>query len=489
MPEKYINLLDTEEKPYLEKPKKKKRFLFWGMIIVLFFLFVACSTYAMLPAKLDNQIAYDPLTQEQIKPDGFFKRMKKIFSNEETIIEEHKKEDRINFLLLGVGGYGHDGGTLADTIMIVSVKPSTEEIALVSIPRDLAVNIPGQGTYKINHTNYFGEKEKKNFGPAFTANILKDTFGVDIHYYLRVDFKAFKEIIDSIGGVKIDVERSFTDTEYPAANYEYQVVSFKKGVQVMSGDTALKYARSRHGNNWEGSDFARSQRQQKVILALKEKLFSLGTLSNPAKLMGIFESVENNIATNLQFGDMVNLLKEYRDIDTSKIITLVLDNSTDGYLKNAVGAGGAYLLKPVTGNFDEISYAIEHIFDEEAEGTEIKKKVETTDDTPEQETSHLELTNIEIQNATWRPGLAARTKTLLDKDEYLVQNIGNTNERPMMESGIYNVKSNVFLVPIVEELQKILEIPIKESVPDGEYVNKSTDILIILGEDYNEKPL
>jgi hypothetical protein len=118
---------------------------------------------------------------------------------------------------------------------------------------------------------------------------------VEIQYYAMIDYKGFVDLIDAVGGVYVNVENSFTDYMYPRGN-GYQTVSFKAGPQLMDGDTALKYARSRHSlQNGEGSDYARARRQQKVISAFKDALLSSETLLNPTKIMDLLSSVQDNL--------------------------------------------------------------------------------------------------------------------------------------------------------------------------------------------------
>jgi polyisoprenyl-teichoic acid--peptidoglycan teichoic acid transferase len=485
MNEKPINLLYKEEKSYLKPKKTHRKIQFWALLCLIIF-FVGCSVYAAMPATLpEDPAAYDPQTLEPIAPENFFGRVKSFIFNKEKKLEG-SKDDRINILLLGIGGYGHDGGSLADTIMLVSVKPSTEQIAIISFPRDMAVEMPTKGTWKINHATHFGEQQKKNYGPVYMAERLKETFDIETHYYARVDFKAFTDIIDNIGGINVNVTKTFTDYEYPAANFKFQIVQFNKGTQTLTGTKALQFARSRHGNNGEGSDFARAKRQQKVILALKEKIFSFGTLANPVRINKILQTLQTHIATNLELSDIITLLKMAKELNTDEITTLVLDNSEGGYLKNTIGHNGAYLLEPVTGNYDEISNAIAQVFTNDPNSS-IKKVSQNKDDTPTQHIDTLEKPDIEIKNGTWRPGLAARAQAkIINTQEYLIWEIGNTNERPHMQSGIYNIDNNIFLSTIVENMAKELNIPIKQNLPNGETSTTGTEILIILGEDYTE---
>ena len=181
-----------------------------------------------------------------------------------------EEDDRINFLLLGIGGSGHAGPELTDTIMFGSYQPSTSEVGLLSIPRDLVVPIPEYGYRKINHVNAYGEVDDPGHGAEAAADVIGEVLDQEIHYTVKVDFDGFEELIDAIGGVDVYVDRGFVDYTYPTDDYLVQTVQFDEGWTHMNGDTALKYSRSRHGTNGEGSDFARAERQQKILVAVKE---------------------------------------------------------------------------------------------------------------------------------------------------------------------------------------------------------------------------
>ena len=295
---------------------------------------------------------------------------------------------------------------------------------------------------------------------------------------MRVDFEAIKKIVDDISGITVDVERSFTDAEFPAANHLYQTVSFKQGVQTMDGETALEYARSRHGNNGEGSDFARARRQQRVILALKEKMLSFETLSNPIRIHSILSTLDKHISTNMMFSDIMSMMKLAKEVDLSSIKTVVLDTSVNGYLKNGYSSSGAFILEPVSGNFDDISYLFEHIFNPDI----ILDTVEAID-TPVQAQPQLPPTIVEIQNGTWRAGLAARTQRQLEDEDISVSILGNTDERPIMESAIYIL--DPFGKDAAQAIKGTLQIPIKEPQKDLRHAT-GTQVLVILGEDFEE---
>ncbi|EKE05508.1 MAG: cell envelope-like protein transcriptional attenuator [uncultured bacterium] len=246
----------------------------------------------------------------------------------------------------------------------------------------------------------------------------------------------------------------------------------------MDGETALEYSRSRHGNNGEGSDFARARRQQQVILALKEKVFSFSTLANPLKIYNIITTLDKHITTNMQFADIVTFMKIIKeDLDTKNIKTFVLDNSTDGYLENTVGENGAYMLQPKTGNFDEINNLITNIFNAETQQPQI---ISATQESP----NYYGDATIEIQNGTWVAGMAARIESRLEKKGFNIGELGNTEERPYLLSGIYII-GNDTKTDTANALKEELGISIRKP-PNSLTFASSSDILIILGTDFEE---
>lgn len=478
MAEDDINFLppaDAEE----ERGKKGRKFL-------RFLFIIACLTAgwhiarALMPFNAPNDpLAYDRVTLEPKKPESFLKRVAvAVFSKEKKLAGAD--DDRVNILLLGMGGPGHDGPYLTDTIMIASLKPSRRQIALISIPRDLLVNIPGHGWDKINMADSVGEMKKPGWGAAGTAEVVEKTFDLPVHYYARVDFKAFEEVVDEVGGLTVSVDRPFTDQMYPAPGDEYQTISFDKGTQTMDGKTALMFARSRHGSNGEGSDFARARRQQKILAALKQKLLSFDTYANPVRVHDLLQSLDAHVTTNMEFSDMMALIKIIRDWGTGSMAAMVLDNGPAGLLRDSYTARGAYVLEPKDGDFENISLAIQNVFD--ADG--VAQSSAPTQETAPKPASATRAA-VEIQNGTWSVGLAARMKKRLEDKSFAIAKIGNTAERPQASSGIYKMRQGSWDVTM-QALQDELHIPIKEAPPDHVTSSPSTDILIVLGTDTQE---
>ena len=356
-----------------------------------------------------------------------------VVSGDKTIAGEDT--DRINFLLLGVGGSGHSGPELSDTIILASLQPSTTEVGMISVPRDLNVNIPNYGFRKINNVNAFAEMDNPGTGPAATAEVIKEILGQEINYTVKVDFGGFEDIINDLGGIDVYVERSFTDTTYPLddALGSVQTVSFTQGWTHMDGATALKFARSRHGSNGEGSDFARAARQQKMLLAVKDKTLSLGVLLNPAKLNRILGTVQDNVKTNLTLWEMLRFAKYIPEISTDKIAMHVLDNR--GGLLYDANINGAYVLLPYEEDWSELQALAQDIF------TSTPNDPSFTQAEPAPALSRQ--TTVEIQNGTNTTGLASQTAQLLEGSGFTVATVGNALNRDSTKTIIYDLTDGV----------------------------------------------
>lgn len=279
-----------------------------------------------------------------------------LISGEKKELKKDSTGKYTNALILGVDT--RESGALlnTDTLIMVSYNYESNNITMVSIPRDFHVEIEKDVAWYVRINSIYSSAEKKKEGSGFDAltESVERLTGQEIQYYAMVDFKAFVEIIDAVGGVDVNVENSFTDYMYPSGE-GYKTVSFKAGPQTMDGETALEYSRSRHSQqNNEGTDYARARRQQKVIIALKEKILSDDSLSNPKTLMNIVSSLAGNIKiSDFTLNDVeaaFNLSSEY-DSNRGKAFSFVLDPSIGGYSlieKKDVG-NGAYAIGPKLG--------------------------------------------------------------------------------------------------------------------------------------------
>lgn len=268
-------------------------------------------------------------------------------------------DGRVNVLVMGIGGTGHAGGSLADTIMVVSLDPDDHQLALLSIPRDLRVPIPGFGQNKINAAHSLGEQREKGSGPKLMKETVSQLLDLPIHYYVRIDFAGFTKIVDKLGGLIVDVSKPLSDPFYPDdATDGYSPFSLKAGRQTLSGAVALKYARSRETT----SDFDRAARQQQLVLALKEKLLSLNVVGNPKKLSELLGIVGEHVRTDLSITDLDRLVKLSSAIDPAGVTTVVLDNGAAGPLTTLTDGG--YYLVPKRGDFRDVQRIAHELFRE-----------------------------------------------------------------------------------------------------------------------------
>ncbi len=347
-----------------------------------------------------------------------------------------EKEDRINILLLGMGGANHDGGYLADTIILASLQPSTKKVVLISIPRDLTVPNKNGVWQKVNSINAYAEAKKEN-GSQATADALSNLLDIPIQYYVRVDFDGFVSIIDELGGVTVDVENTLDDYSYPIRGQEdnadyyarFEHLHIAKGLQEMSGDLALKYARSRHGVGLEGSDFARSKRQQKILTAVKDELLTSSNLLKPGMLARIAGQVLEHSSTNLKVGEGLHLWELFKDTAKEQISSVGLDDGPGGLLVSSRGEDGAYILLPIGGNFNEIKAMVKDVFGNIPDASSAPKTLEIS---PEAAT-------IEVRNGTNIDGLASEVSARLLPTNFKTIRTANSTRRDLKDAIIYDL--------------------------------------------------
>ncbi len=176
-----------------------------------------------------------------------------------------------NILLLGLDARAGEGyATRTDAIMLLGVQPRRLRVSALSIPRDLFIDVPGYGSQRINTVNVLGELQETGYGPALLGDGLAESFGVRPTYYMRLNFDAFVQVVDAVGGIHVNVPRLIVDNNYPTRDYSTRSVRFEPGVHHLDGEMALAYARTRYADD----DYGRAERQQQVVRALMRKLIN-----------------------------------------------------------------------------------------------------------------------------------------------------------------------------------------------------------------------
>jgi LCP family protein required for cell wall assembly len=226
---------------------------------------------------------------------------------------------RTNILILGLDRRPEQGFVVrSDTIVLATIYPASPRVALLSIPRDLYVDIPGHGPGRINTAHFWGENDVGGGGPALAKQAILENFGVPVDHYVRLDFNGFRVIVDAVGGIEIDVEEPVVDNAYPTDDYGTIRIEIPPGRQHMDGETALRYARSRHGS----SDFERAQRQQQILVALAQRM--LVPEAWP-RWPTVYAVVMTNVDTDLGFLDLILMAPTLLQVGPKGIERRVID--------------------------------------------------------------------------------------------------------------------------------------------------------------------
>lgn len=389
------------------------------------------------------------------------------------------ERERINILLLGIAGKGKPGQNLTDTIMIASINPKTNQVAIFSIPRDFFVKIPDIGFQgKINSLYQSGISSYEDNAKAvnLVSESIKNITSLDMDYYIILNFDGFQKIIDSVGGINIMNERDIYDASYPGPNYSYEKFELAKGFHHLDGATALKYVRERH-NDPEG-DFGRAKRQQQVMQAAKNKIFSTGTMLNVVALNSLFDALGEAVETNINPGEFESFLELSKKLDTQNINNSVLDAwNKDSLLKVShifYGGTRAFALVPRVGNYSEIQELAQNIFDL----NKIKRRREAITE---------EAATIAIVNQSGNLTMSVKIKKLLG-DNLGYKNIsmlsfpGSTLENKTI---VYDLTGGIKPFSLDELVQKLPASPSYEPpfTMKSLAASQKADMIVVLGKD------
>ncbi len=370
-------------------------------------------------------------------------------------------EGRVNILLLGTSDEGHAGQDLSDTMIVASIDPKSYDVAMLGIPRDLYVKIPGYGFNKINTAHAFGEQQKLGDGPALAVKTVSELIDQPIHYFARVDFSGLRSAVDAIGGIDIYNAYDLYDSEYPCDRNESLSCGFKlkSGYYHMDGPLALKYARCRKGNC--GDDYGRAKRQQSVVVALRDQALRLGNILNPAKASELVSIAGGHLRTDIGLEEMKRLIELGGKINSNEITSRVLDAQDEGLVKNSI-IGGESVVIPTAGigNYKAIRSFVSSLFIDGYVKSESAK--------------------VEIRTGSAKPSTSYALAVILKSLGYNVVKVSS-----IMEGGGSATK----LIDNVNKGKpytlKYLENRLKTSSQKADNTAASqADITIILGDDY-----
>jgi LCP family protein required for cell wall assembly len=381
-------------------------------------------------------------------------------------------DGRINILLLGKGGPGHDGPDLTDTIMIASVDPIHKTAALVSVPRDFWVKPDGGYSYtKINsiyaNAKYAVQNGKKianqdqaaeDAGEVAIQKTLENTLGIPIHYHVMVDFEGFRKAIDTVGGVDINVQTALVDPTVAWEN-NWKATIAPVGQNHMNGTKALLYARSRHGS--ARGDFDRSVRQREILVAMKEKIFSAGTYSNPVKISQLISAFGDHVETNFSPTEVSRLYTIAKMITPNKVASVGLADPPNDYITTSMVAGQSVVVPKVgIGDYTAIQSYIRntlkdsYIADENA--------------------------SIVVLNGTAKAGLATTKATELKSFGYNVTTVGDAPTKTYTQTLLIDRRSGAKKYT-QHYLENRLGVKATTALPAG--IDAGTaDFVIVLGQ-------
>lgn len=283
---------------------------------------------------------------------------KQTIENDPDYTMPKPEDDRWDLLVLGIRGEDSEdaeetGALLSDTVMIISYDKKTGKTSMVSIPRDLYIRIYGEKKDKINSAYEIGILRKNGIG--FTKKLLSRITGIYIDSAIVLDFSSFKKIIDDLGGIDVTLDKPFSEKQQ--WGYEF---SLPAGTNHLDGENALYYARSR----FSSSDFDRAQRQQKVIMAVKDKIMTLNLLSDPIKTLYILNTIRSNIETDLNIwdtGSLLDLSKQFGGAgEKVKRYVITTENLVyESHIQTDVG--NLYVLLPNGDNFLQIKQIFQEV--------------------------------------------------------------------------------------------------------------------------------
>lgn len=410
---------------------------------------------------------------------GYFK-LNKVFkgggnaaalqSNVDPSLLKGEGDGRVNILLLGRGGDGHAGGDLTDTILLASIDPVNNKTALVSIPRDFWVST-ANGSSKINAVFAFAKqraasrgsnaKDAEAAGIKAIQGVASEVLGTSIHYYGMIDFKAFREAVDTVGGVDITVteETAVTERLWDPQVGKHYLLNVKPGQQHLDGQGALFYARSRHTS--PRGDFDRAERQRVLIGALSKKITSAGTYTNPVKISQLMDAFGDHIATDMSIDDAMRLMSIGKKIG-SNFESIDLANPEQPLVRTGM-IGNQSVVMPVAGagDYSEINALIRSKL---KDGYIVKENA-----------------SIMMLNGTVTPGLATEKAEQLRTYGY---NVGTVADAPTSD---YEKTVIIDLTKGKKKytknyLEKRFGVKVTTKIPDNTIQPGSASFVIILGQ-------
>lgn len=350
-------------------------------------------------------------------------------------------KEPFNVLLLGQDNRPGEDAARADTIIVARIDPENNKVWMLSIPRDTRVNIPGKGTQKINAATFYG-------GPALMVETVEDFLGVPVNHYMDIDFDGFIQIVDSLGGVWIDVDTTIDDPK-ASSHGSWTARRIEKGYQLLDGDHALTFVRSR---DFPDADFTRMRHQQQFFKALADQATKL---ENVLKIPGMVRDVSQYMSTDMAITQIIDVAMALRDMGGANVQTATVmgewkspyvwpDEQRKEFLVAAMMEGRS--------------------FDEAAD---VETRIQPSTIT------------VTIRNGAGIEGSATATADILRAHGYAIGEVGNANQFVYEETLVVYKTDRAAAVQVASDLPKARVVEGR-----GMYAF-STEVLIVVGKDYS----
>ncbi|MBN2258770.1 MAG: LCP family protein [Anaerolineaceae bacterium] len=371
--------------------------------------------------------------------------------------------NRVNLLFMGLDARDWEKGEIprTDTMILFTIDPLTKTAGMLSIPRDLWVNIPGYDYGKINTAYYIGEVyQLPGGGPGLAVKTVEELLGVPINYYAQVDFEAFVKFIDDIGGIKVHLSEPMVLDPIG----QWNTTTLEPGAWTLTGRWALAYVRARKGS---GDDFGRAQRQQEAIMAIRDQILKWDQMPKMiANAPSIYADLSSGIHTNLSLDQIVQLGLLASQIPVPNIKTALIGSEQ---VEFETSPDGLDILRPIP---DKIRIVRDEIFTTSGPVAPVEVSTDPT------ELMKAEKASVSIQNGTGSSGLAGRTGDYLKGLGFNVTEVGDGQAQGLTTMIIYSAKP--YTAAYLAQLMNI-----QTSLIMNRYDPDATiDIQIILGDDW-----
>ncbi|MEI7511371.1 MAG: LCP family protein [Candidatus Peregrinibacteria bacterium] len=454
----------------------------WKMMLL--WLFPAIALIVFLVFQLSSSLSFSSLQQKLIVST----------LGEDLPMDKH---GLTNILILGIGGKGHSGENLTDTIILMSIDSKTHSVSMISLPRDLYISYKIEKEPRAGRINevfrdgisyWRAEKDpevQRIHGMEYMKNAVTKITGYEIQRFVVVDFHGFVELVDAMGGVTVNVDKRIYDSSYPTENYGEEIFKMEPGVHQMDGETALKFVRSRHNS----SDFERSRRQKQLIAALKEEALEKGVLTSPPKIRQFLTIIEQNFWSDLSWQEMISLGAEVSQVSSNAIFAGGVNNDPDK------GSGG-FLYTPPREDFDGASVLLPDMTGEKNPYAQIQFFSEILFENRGFLTNPPKVT---ILNTTKKEGVANTTAQHLMKYGILVAPVSNAEAgtpREVTTVEYWDTPEIAALIPVLQRKISAVFTPIKPPLPSPSTASNAPEvssapqspITIYIGNDFSTHP-